>query len=91
MASGGRGGGSRLPEEQLREREKDGRIRRFLWDVLTLRILAYVCAQPASFSFILTFIFITTSMPPMATYIRNAAQLPDLDSMRVGIYAVPKH
>jgi hypothetical protein len=45
-------------------------------------MLAYVCAQPASFTFILSFVFITVSMPPMAAYIRNADQLPDLDAMR---------
>ena len=79
-------GGSRLPEDQLREKEKDGRIRRFIWDVLTLRILAYICAQPASFTFILAFLFITVSMPPMAAIIRHKVQLPDLDTMRVGGY-----
>lgn len=87
-SSGGAGGrgGSRLPEDQLREKEKDGRIRRFIWDILTLRILAYICAQPASFTFILAFLFITVSMPPLAAYIRRPAQLPDLDTMRVGGY-----
>ena len=84
MASSARGSSTRLPEDQLKEKEKDGRIRRFIWDVLTLRILAYVFAQPASFTFIVSFIFITVSMPPMASYIRNADQLPDLDTMRVG-------
>ena len=84
MASSARGSTTRLPENQLREREKDGRIRRFIWDVLTLRMLAYVFAQPATFTFIVSFLFITVSMPPMAAYIRNADQLPDLDTMRVG-------
>ena len=76
-------GGSRLPEEQLREKEKDGRIRRFICDVLTLRVLGYVCAQPASFSFILSFLIITLTMPPMALYIKYAPELPDLDTMGV--------
>lgn len=74
---------SRLPDEQLREKEKDGRIRRFLWDVLTLRVLAYVVSQPASFTFIASFLLITLVMPPMAVYIKNANELPDLDTMRV--------
>lgn len=74
---------SRLPDEQLREKEKDGRIRRFLWDVLTLRVLAYIISQPASFTFIASFLFITVVMPPMAVYIKNADELPDLDTMRV--------
>lgn len=74
---------SRLPEEQLREREKDGRIRRFICGVLTLRVLAYIIAQPASFTFITSFLFITLTMPPMAAYIKNAGDLPDLDTMRV--------
>ena len=83
------GGGSRLPEEQQREREKDGRVRRLVWDVFTLRVLAYVCAQPASFTFIVSFLFITLSMPPMAAYIRHTQQLPDLDTMRVRGTAQP--
>lgn len=73
---------SKLPDDQLREKEKDGRIRRFLWDVLTLRVLAYVISQPASFTFIASFLIITLVMPPMATYIKNAHRLPDLDTMR---------
>ena len=81
MASRGRT--SKLPEVQLREKEKDGWIRRFVWDVLKLRMFAYVVAQPASFTFILSFLFITLSMPPMALYIKNAKELPDLDTMRV--------
>ena len=74
---------SRLPEEQLREREKDGRIRRFFCDVLNLRVFAYITAQPASFVFILSLLFITLSMPPVALYVKNAPELPDLDAMRV--------
>lgn len=74
---------SKLPDDQLREKEKDGRIRRFLWDVLTLRVLAYVISQPASFTFIASFLIITLVMPPMAAYIKNAHRLPDLDTMRV--------
>lgn len=76
---------SKLPEGQLREKEKDGRIRRFLWNVLTLRMLAYIVSQPASFTFIASFLIITLVMPPMAAYIRNAHELPDLDTMRVRI------
>lgn len=86
MASSSRSTGkgpSRLPDEQLREKEKDGRIRRFICDVLTLRVLAYVCAQPASFSFIFSFLIITITMPPMALYIKRSPELPDLDTMRV--------
>jgi hypothetical protein len=45
-------------------------------------MLAYVVAQPASFTFIISFLFITLSMPPMALYIKNAKELPDLDTMR---------
>ena len=74
---------SRLPKGQQREKEKDGRIRRFLCDVLTQRVLAYVAAQPPSFAFILSLLCITLTMPPMAAYIKNAGPLPDLDTMRV--------
>ena len=80
MASRGK---AKLPEDQLREKEKDGRIRRLVCDILTLRIVAYICAQPATFTFIIAFIFITLAMPPMAIYIRHSSELPDLDTMRV--------
>ena len=83
MAS--KGGTTRQPLEQLKEMEKEGRIRRFLWDVVTLRMFAYVLAQPASFVFILSLVLITLSMPPIALYIKNADQLPDLDTMRVSM------
>lgn len=83
MAS--KGGTTRQPLEQLKEMEKEGRIRRFLWDVVTLRVFAYVLAQPASFVFILSLVLITLSMPPIALYIKNADQLPDLDTMRVSM------
>lgn len=83
MAS--KGGTTRQPLEQLKEMEKEGRIRRFLWDVITLRMFAYVIAQPASFVFILSLVLITLTMPPMAMYIKNSDQLPDLDTMRVSV------
>lgn len=83
MAS--KGGATRQPLEQLKEMEKEGRIRRFLWDVVTLRVFAYVIAQPASFVFILSLLLITLSMPPIALYIKNADELPDLDTMRVSM------
>ena len=75
--------GPRQPLEQLKELEKDGRIRRFLCHVLILRVFAYIAAQPASFFFILSLMVITVSMPPVALHVRNTGSLPDLDAMRV--------
>ena len=71
-----------LPEDQQREKEKDGRIRRILCDVLKLRVLAYIIAQPAAFTFILALLLIAASMPPIGSYIKTH-NLPDLFTMRV--------
>ena len=79
----GKSTGLRQPMEQLKELEKDGRIRRFLCHVLILRVFAYIVAQPASFFFILSLMVITVSMPLVALHVRNTGSLPDLDAMRV--------
>ena len=72
-----------LPPDQQEELEKDGRVRRFLCDMLRLRVIAYIVAQPASFLFILSLFLIALCMPPIGWYISSVDNLPDLDSMRV--------
>lgn len=75
----------RLPSDQDKEMKKDGRIKRFLCNVLQLRVLVYIATQPASFLFILSLLVISLCLPFLGAYIRNKSwdQLPDLDSMRV--------
>ncbi len=84
MANKGEGGTKRsLPPEQEREKENDGRIKRFLCDVLRLRVLGYIVAQPAAFTFILSLFLLAVCMPAIGRHIISAHQLPDLFAMRV--------
>lgn len=76
----------RLPSEQQEVKEKDGRIRRFLCNVLQLRVLAYIVSQPAAFLFILSLFLIALCMPFLGVFVKNSSDLPDLDSMRVWIW-----
>ena len=75
----------RLPSDQDKEMKKDGRIKRFLCNVLQLRVLVYIATQPASFLFILSLLVIALCLPFLGAYIKTKPlqQLPDLDSMRV--------
>lgn len=90
MASKADGGITKrsLPSEQEREREKDGRVRRFLCDVLRLRVFAYIAAQPAAFSFIVSLFLIAACMPAIGRYIATSEELPDLFRMRVRLPSV---
>ena len=73
----------RLPPEQQRELNKDGRCRRILCDILRLRVLAYIARQPAPFMFILSLFLISITLPLVGLYISRVDGLPDLDAMQV--------
>ena len=74
----------RLPPEQQRELNKDGRCRRILCDILRLRVLAYIARPPAPFMFILSLFLISITLPLVGLYISRVDGLPDLDAMQVG-------
>ena len=73
----------RLPLEQQRELNNDGRCRRILCDILRLRVLAYIARQPTPFMFILSLFLISITLPLVGLYISRVDGLPDLDAMQV--------
>lgn len=73
----------RLPPDQQRELEKDGRCRRLFCDILRLRVLAYIVSQPTPFTFILSLFLIAITLPLVGLYISRTGGLPDLDAMQV--------
>lgn len=76
----------RLPPEQQRELNNDGKCRRILCDILRLRVLAYIARQPAPFMFILSLFLISITLPLVGLYISRVDGLPDLDAMQVGTH-----
>ena len=74
---------SRVPLDQLEELEKEGRCRRIVCDVLTLRVIGYIVKQPASFMFIIALFAIVVCLPFIGLYIKRQKVLPDLDAMQV--------
>ena len=75
----------RLPPEQQRELDNDGRCRRILCDTLRLRVIAYIARQPAPFMFILSLFLISVTLPLVGLYISKVDDLPDLDAMQVTV------
>ena len=76
-------GKNKLPPEQQRELDKDGRCRRFFCDILRLRVVGYIVRQPTPFTFILSLFLISVTLPLVGLYISRKEGLPDLDAMQV--------
>lgn len=47
------------------------------------RILSYICAQPAAFSFILSLFLIAISLSFLGFYVTEKSDVPDIDAMKV--------
>ena len=73
----------RLPPQQQKEKENEGRCRRLLCDIVKLRIFKYILKQPASFIFIVSLFLIAVTLPLLGVFIASKGELPDLDAMQV--------
>ena len=73
-----------LPAEQQKHLESEGRLKRIVCDVLRLRVIAYIGAQPASSLFIIAILAIAGCLPAIGVHIKNSEErLPDLFVMKV--------